>query len=243
MSAIKWSYGVTTVAQRKVDLLPRTLESLKKTGFGEPILFVDGLENGSDYSEFGLPVVPRGKRNIKTFGNWVLSLWELYLRQPEAKFYAIFQDDFVAGLNLRTYLEKCDYPDRGYWNLYTFPENEEPEYKTEGVTKILRPPNYEGWYESNQLGKGAVGLVFSYPAVQTLLMSLHMIERVKNPRKGCSGVDGGVVTAMNKFGFKEYVHFPSLIQHTGIQSSMGSKKHPLARSLRGEDYNYLELLK
>ena len=99
-------------------------------------------------------------------GNWVTALWALYTSDAEADRYAIFQDDCVAVRNLRQYLEACEYPETGYWNLYTFPENER---------------NKRGWYLSNQCGKGAVGLVFSSLAVRTLLASQHMVAVLRRP--------------------------------------------------------------
>jgi hypothetical protein len=226
----KWSYGITTVLSRRHDLLPRTLASLCSAGFPEPRLFVDGADakDAAWYaSEFGLPVTARYPA-IRTFGNWFLSLAELYIREPTATRYAVFQDDFVTYRNLRQYLESCEYPPRGYWNLYTFPSNQT-------LAKGL------GWYASNQFGRGAVALVFDRETVKTLLASQHMVERPEDCTRGWRAVDGGVVTALKKAGWTEYVHNPSLTQHTGQISSMGNRPHLQATSFRGEEYDALEL--
>ena len=227
-----WSYGVTTVPLRIEGLLPRTLKSLAGAGFDEPQLFVDGAKNTAQYERFGLSIACHFP-TIRIFGNWVLALWELYVRSPSADRYAIFQDDFVTYKNLRQYLDQCAYPDQGYWNLYTFPQNQ-----------ILAPTDGStGWYLSNQCGKGAVALVFSHEAVTTLLVQPYMVARPQDCKRGWCAVDGGIISAFKKVGWKEYVHNPSLVQHTGIVSSMRNKPHQLAESFRGEDFDAMELIK
>lgn len=247
---MRWAYGVTTVPERRDDLLRNTLRSLDNAGFPGPRLFVDGATEISWRSNlkesdlwkyeatFRLP-------QIKTFGNWSLALWELLIRVPNADRYAVFQDDFVTYKNLREYLERVPYPDKGYLNLYTFPSNQD-----------LAPADRTGFYESRELdsgdvyhgkkqqtGRGAVALVFSRDAVITLLTHLHFVLKPVEAAEPWKRVDGCVVNAMNKAGWREYVHDPSLVQHVGKHSSMGSRPHPQATSFRGEEFDALELLK
>ena len=226
---MQWAYGVTTVPNRRDSLLVQTLDSLCYAGFNKPWLFVDGCEDSSNYDFLGLNVVTRFPA-IRTFGNWMLSLLELYIRNPHADRYAMFQDDLITNKNLKKYLEYCDYPERGYWNLYTFPEKQE------------LAPSESCWYQSNQLGMGAVALVFNREAVTTLLTRSHMIMRPQNDERGWRAIDGGIVTAFKKAGWQEYVHNPSLVQHTGITSVMGNKQHELAVSFKGEDFDAMELV-
>ena len=213
-----WQYGITATASRLSTLLPRTILSLRKAGFDEPHLFIDGLKNPNELDKLSV-----GGRTLssyqhtvhypylRTFGNWITALWELYIREPLSQRYVIFQDDMVAYQNLKSYLDNCKYPEtgdnRGYWNLYTFPKNQ--------------------------------GLVFSRDCVMDLLSSKqNIVERPTTPgRRAWSNIDGGIVTALNKAGWKEYVHNPSLIQHTGQKSSMGGRIHPLAPSFKGEDFD------
>lgn len=229
-ATMKWAYGITTVPERLETVFPQTLESLRLAGFDQPRLFVDGENDCSKYSKFGLEVTLRYPR-VKTAANWVLSIVELYLREPSADRYAIFQDDFVTYRNLRQYLDTRGYPDeKGYCNLYTFPQNQQ-----------LATAGHKGWFESNQKGKGAVALVFSNEALIALLHQTHLIERPKSVR-GDRAIDGGIVSAMKKAGYKEYVHSPSLVQHTGLVSSMGNPKHPLAPAFEGEGFDAMKLL-
>ena len=236
MRKLSWSYGVTTVEGRRSTLLPRTLQSLKVAGFDNPRLFVDGSNDIQSWEkEFGLEVTVR-TQNIKTFGNWIMALWELYLRNPAADRYALFQDDFVTSLNLKKYLEKTNYPLGGYCNLYTFPQNQSLAPKTKHGGTV------DGWYRSNQMGRGAVALVFSNEATRVLLTSQHMVERPRDANRGWKAIDGGIVTAFKKAGWYEFVHSPSLVQHIGDVSSMGNKPHLKAESFRGENFDLLSLL-
>lgn len=246
---MKWAYGVTTVPKRRDLLLPKTLKSLAGAGFDKPRLFVDGCrESDHSYGCFGLDVTYRWP-TIRTHGNWFLSMTELFIREPTAQRYAIFQDDFVTYPNLRTYLEKCPYPDHGYLNLYTFPSNMElPDGRDQKI----------GWYKSRELqngpllegetktrfqtGRGAVALVFDRETLTTLLSSKEFVERPMDSSYGWRKVDGGIVHALNKLGYYEYVHNPSLVQHIGLESSMGSKPHKQALTFRGENFDALELL-
>lgn len=227
---LNWAYGITTVLERREDLFLQTLASLKEAGFDQPRLFVDGVEDASAYQDLGLEVTTRYP-TIRTHGNWILSFYELYIRNPNADRYAIFQDDFVTYKGLREYLEHCEYPEKGYLNCYTFPRNQH-----------RAPKNQTGWYLSDQLGKGAVALIFSHEAMQVLLLAYHMWSRPQNAKRGWRAVDGGIVDSFKKAGWREYVHNPSLVQHTGIKSSMGNRKHSLATSFKGEDFDVRSLL-
>lgn len=223
---MKWAYGVTAVAQRRKDILPRTLASLRAAGFDKPRLFLDGEK--SNWEEFGLEATCRYPL-IRTFGNWILGLAEIYIREPMADRYAMFQDDFVCVKDLKAYLEKSEYPKAGYWNLYTFPQNEALANKK------------RGWFLSNQNGLGAVALVFDRKAIQALLRSHeHIIERPTHAGTWWRGIDGGIVDALKKQGIREWVHYPSLVQHTGLRSSMSSKPHPYSNSFPGENVSALE---
>jgi hypothetical protein len=225
----RWACGVTTCSNRKDNLLPRTLASLKASGFDDPRLFVDGAMDGFD--DLGLEVTYHYPR-IRTAGNWMLGLAEIYIRNPQAEYFAMFQDDMVCCRNLKVYLESCPPEGHVYYNLYTFPCNHQ-----------LRPSNdFVGWHETNQNGLGAVALVFSTEAVYTLLQNTHFTMRPLDLHRGWRAIDGGVVESFRKVGWKEMVHSPSLVQHTGITSSMGNSKHPLADSFPGEDYDLMDLL-
>ena len=252
---LNWVYGVTTCPQRKDDLLPRTLASLKEAGFPKPHLFVDGADDSLAWKRhFGLDVTARYPA-VMVAKNWVLSLYELYAREPHADRYAIFQDDFVTYKNLRSYLNRW-FPEKGYLNLYLF-DSYQLIARDQGLLKEgwfeapVGPPDW-GMFENGsrpQFGKSAIGLVFDRQGVVELLKSDHIVTRPQTVEtKSSSGktkIDGGIVAAMNKAGYREYAHWPSLTQHTGDVSSIRSAHaapFPHASSFRGEDYDALELL-
>lgn len=203
---MQWAYGVTTVPERAKTSLPITLESLHKAGFDNPLICTDNSSLGA-------------------WGNWWLCLTTLYLQKPEYNTqYVIFQDDIVCVPNLLEVLEKSPDLIYGYRNLYTVPQNEE-----------LRPEGLVcGWYESNQMGRGALALMFSHTMVQILLSSLELIRKPLNCRYPKQRIDGAISDCCRNLdkatneGFFEYVYYPSLVQHQeNVDSTLENHGNPL----------------
>jgi len=194
---------------------------------------VDGAKDVEGWEdEFGLEVTCRFPA-LRTFGNWTLSLAEMYVRQPKAERYAVFQDDLITVRNLRQYLEAQEYPaGKAYWNLYTARSNLEAAPKGD----------YRGWFDSNQMGRGALALVFDREAVQTLLSSRHMVDRPTDEFRGWRSVDGGIVTAMKKARRKELCHTPTLVHHTGMKSTMLNAANKDTTGFPGERFDALSFL-
>lgn len=229
IKTFSWSYGVTTVSQRRLTTLPRTLTSLAAAGFDDPHLFVDG-DDLSKWANCKYRVTVRSQtNNARALGNWWLAAHELWAQNPTADFYAVFQDDVIFARNLKRYLELVPWPGPGYLNLYTFPDNEARPNRVEG-----------GFYRSNQRGLGALALVFRNEDFRKLLLAEHMVEKfVPKPGKemrSWKAVDGGIVDSIKKAGGREYVHYPSLCQHSddGV-SSLNNGTHPQAGSFKMVD--------
>lgn len=93
----------------------------------------------------------------------------------------------------------------------------------------------------------ACALVFDREATVRLLSSRYLVERHQCPIRGHQAIDGGIAEAMDAAGVREYVHSPSLVQHTGHESSRpeqkGKRAYPLAESFRGEEFDLRELLR
>lgn len=178
------------------------------------------------------------------FGNWVLALWELMIRRPNASHYLIFQDDCVCPLGLREYLESesGSLPEKAYGNLYTFPPTRR---KGNRLWQNPPPAGRTGWYPSNQMGLGAVGILLPQAAaIEVLAGRDHVVSRpfvadVKRNRN----VDGAVVETLRKAGWTEMVHSPSLIQHIGKESSIGNREWPRATDWKGERWDVRSLIK
>lgn len=248
-----WTVGVTTVPARRETTLPGTLQSLSLSGFPEPRIFIDKQDDdfsdksilhlyGCSENEPSVPITLRSP-NIKTYGNWFLALMELYIRSPLADRYALFQDDIVMGLGVREYLEHCEYPERGYLNLMTFPQNESEKQKHFPVE--LPEEKVVGWYPSNQKGKSATGFVFNRAVVLDILSNRTLIERFQHERSW-QNVDGALSDTMRRIGYVEYVHTPSLIRHTGTITTMGGThptQQPLDLSFRGVTYDIMEIVR
>lgn len=219
----RWAYGVTTVPQRFHRELLNTLRSLWSAGFPRPALYVDEqLQVPSFIADQCAYVCTQPK--LLTAGRWFTALADLYIRNPSKDFYALFQDDVELCANVRQYIESfCDFPERGYLNLYTVPAN---EVLANGKT---------GWFFSNQHGKGALALVFSRLGVLTLLSSRKLLERFADEQRGWQAIDGGVVEAMKAARWYEWCHFPSLVQHTGADTTMGTLQRPRSASFRRSD--------
>ncbi len=225
---MEWAIGVTTVPQRITTTLPRTLASLSAAGFDDIRLFVDGYDD-LGYPCFGLLRSIRGDR-IGAFGNWWLAAWELYIRNPKADRYAIFQDDVLLFRNVRQYLELLPYPDHGYCNLALYPQNQqwcvEPGWNRVG--------GHRGW--------GAQGLVFSHEAMRALLRTDDNILLKPGSGQGTRNLDGAVADSMHNSGWDEYVHFPSLLTHIGDVSELGNRRQPEFAGFPGEDFDAMSLL-
>lgn len=228
---MNWAYGVTTTPMRFAGLLPQSLGSLARAGFDRPHLFVDGCDDPAPYRQkFGLLVTPRPSPGVGNFGNWWSSMIELYCRNPKADRYVMFEDDVLCCQNLRQFLEQTELPD-GYWNLFTFPQNER-----------VAPPKHRGWFPSNQRGLGAQGLMFDQKSIMDLLHAPLMVHHPLTSR-GTKRIDGVITDAMHATGRIEHCHYPSLMQHVGIASSIpGNPRQPPAKSFPGEDFDCLSLL-
>jgi hypothetical protein len=225
-----WTYGITTVPRRTNNLLKQTVECLGASGFVNPILFVDGnLPDGWQPPPGAGPVVSY-QPTIGALQNWMVALMYLYVRRPRCDRYAIFEDDLICCSNLKDYLDCCEFPKKGYLNLLTHDEN------------VKHTRERPGWHKSNQLGKGAVGLVFNREAVKILLTSPDFIERPATSLR--KAADGLVCDVLVKLGWVEYIHYPSLLQHEGIVSAIGpGHRYGRVSSFFGTEYNPLELFK
>jgi hypothetical protein len=232
---VEWAVGLTTVPSRRA-LLERTLASVAAAGFPRPHLFVDGART----FETDLEATCRWPA-VLTWANWFLGLTELIARRPFAHFYLMLQDDLVMCRGVREYLEARPWPKDGYANLYTAPENASREPGWRETRDVARDP------ERNiglQGGRGALALAFDRRAAMAMLAAPSATRKLVDlrPEFRVKRADGGIVTAMNLSGFREYVHAPSLVQHTGTISSMGNGWQAPSSTFLGEDFDARALL-
>ena len=245
--SLTWACGVTTVPERRSNgLLLRTLASLRAAGFDKPRLFVDGSRGDDwDWRQLDLDITFRWPR-VRCVANWFLAALELIARNPTADRFAVFQDDVIFSQNVRQYLDATSYPEHGYLNLFTFRESERTILGTFTGFRPGASLNDSSYPSDWQKGLGALALVFSREALTTLLQSPHVYRKLLDVNGGWQRVDGAVVTAMNMAGWHEYVHAPTLCQHTGLRSTIEDARHhnqPLANTWMGEGFDALSLLK
>lgn len=236
----KWESAITTVPSRIANgLFSKSLEAIDRAGFPKPRVFVDGgipLATQSTIVSNGYALTIRNEP-IQVAGSWFLAVWEMYIRNPYAEVYAIFQDDIILARNIREYMESTPLlaQDLYYFNLYTNAEN------SHGI-----PVYAQGWVRAPRKGKGALALVFTHKVLQKLLCAEHMVGRFldastgkfKLPRRMRS-VDGGIYESMHKAGIYELVHSPSLCQHKGVKSTVEESHDNAVEAPRfaGEDFD------
>ncbi len=211
---MKWMYGITTCGKRcHSPMFEMTSLSLYRGGFECPEHFVD----------------PRNL-NLGAFGNWVHAAWSLYLSDPFADRYAIFQDDIACGRNLREYLEATATQPSAYWNLCLWPNNVQ---------------ECTGWYPApDPAGLGAQALVFDNDGMRALLQSRWLVDHPRDKFRGRRAIDGIVKTIMGEAGFIELVHSPSLVKHLGAAcSTLQTNHYPETANFAGDAVNLMTLIK
>lgn len=241
---VTWAYGVTTISSRFYTTLPRTLEHLVKGGFSTPTLYADDctLEQAQQLeNRYNLPVTPRRRHHHEQPGiawsNYLLALWDLCIRNRNATRIVLFQDDISCPYNLKSYLSSQPYPEKGYWNLYT---------STDANEEIAQRQPSNGWFRSNQLGKGALALVFDRPAVEALLGHILTSQRARSAKLNWTkNIDGWVMEILvNQQGYTEYCHKPGLVQHCGVGiSTVGSPQLVAPKCYIGDEADCMDLLK
>lgn len=131
---------------------------------------------------------------------------------PEADAFVLFQDDVLVARNTRDYLLSVLWPDgetTGVVSLYC-----------SGMYRFTEP----GFHQRNGRTWGALALCFTPYAARLLLAD------TTPARKGEAVVDGKVSRWCVDAGLGYYVHWPSLIQHTGATSTVS--KEPLGTTRR-----------
>lgn len=211
-----WSVGLTT-CPRQEPQLNRTLRSLAAAGFSSPVVFADEAP-AEEITEEVRDVVVRPQR-LGAWGNWLLSLSELLLRDPHAGRYLIVQDDVLFARNLRQFLDRTWKGD--YLNLYTADRNKG------GI----------GYHTASRRGLGALALAFSRKAALQITANQESYTRITKGELGTKNIDGAVWKRMNKHKHPEIVHSPSLTNHIGHTSTLHQKGIRTAGSFIGEGFD------
>ena len=219
-------------------------------GFDKSMLFVDGCDDPASYAPLGLSVTCRLPA-VGNFANWFLSALAVYLSDPFADMYAMFEDDLILSRGARSFLEVTARSDKQYYSLYTCPVNEKQRVAGWSETRWCTNPDGTLY----QKGLGAVGLVFTREVFKTLLSDHGMLEHATDnrinthsirgvitaERRGSARVDGAVVAVLNARGVSEMCHTPSIAQHVGDVSTMGHAKFQRSKTFMGENFDMMSV--
>jgi len=198
----KWAVGVVT-APRKISTITKTIKALEKAGWENGIIFAE--PNSYIYQNNNWEYVHRSKR-LGIFGNWMLGLYELFIRNIDADAFFMIQDDILVPPNTRNYLE------RSLWftetphlvSLFGMFDND-PEYQWREVYK------YEG---------GPNSIIMSHETVQEILSSLIPLQYYGiQSKKNTSFDDLGIFSLMSKNNWPTFYPKPSISDHIGHYST------------------------
>lgn len=210
---VQWAAGVTT-APRKTPTLDTCLRSIERAGWVNIRIFADGecsVPEGYD--------VTRRTPAAGAFSNWWLSLQELVSRSPNAKWYALFQDDVILCQGVRERVEQLD--PKGMLSLY----------------QSFHHPNQK--MEEFQEGKkfvGALALVIPQSVAHKMVSSsFGLAHRLMKNRQN-DYIDGGVGQWCQENKIPLLIHGPSLAQHIGETSTLGHRE-PASATFVGEQFD------
>ena len=204
----RWSVGITT-SRRRIPTLEQCAQSVRRAGWEEPVLFVDGdMEIPKSLSK--LPSCRRIPA-VGAFPNYALSLMELFMRDPHADAYMMLQDDalFPGTSVVRQYLEEV------LWLG-----------KTPGIVSLYCSTEYQqqvsGWHRFNVPWIwGAVAFIFSNEVVRAWLTSpLVYDHRALANNEGLSKIDVMIGLFSQSTGVSIHYPSPSLVQHIGTISTI-----------------------
>lgn len=202
-----WSVGVIT-APRRVATLGACLDSLIRSGWQRPRVFVDSATTIATRHE-ELPLTLREPR-IGAFPNYYLALAELVMRDPEADAYMLAEDDviFASQENLRAYLEDVLWPSDpiGVVSLYCSSEYTRPD---------------PGWHRFEGTWVwGALAFVFSPESARQFLSDPLLFAHRASKEEGLADTDAYIGVWSRERQLPVFFPSPSLVQHIGDTSSL-----------------------
>ena len=206
-----WSVVITTAPRGGESTLPRTVQSLEGAGWaGQVNVLAD--------------------RERNAWQHWKRAL-ELALQTP-ADCLLMVQDDVIACRGLRRYLEEEMPGDsRLAWASCWCPQKYGDRAQNGGGWfRLDRGPNTCGAVCMAMPRTTAVALLRS-PMIQSYTWTGPRLGRRGTPEqldKCC--IDGKCGAWAEQHDLRVYYHFPSLVDHIGVVSSLGSPDNPPART-------------
>lgn len=200
----KWAVGVTT-SPRKHPTIVKTIKAMEKAGwdngtiFAEPGSYINCGENW-DY-------VHRCKKT-GIFGNWMLGLYELFIRNIDADAFFIIQDDIIVAPGSKSYLEEA------LW--FT----DQPHLVSLFGPNAIDKDESNGWRKIAKYSGGPNSIIMSHETVQEILSSIIPLRYYGiQHQKKTSFDDLGIFALMSQNNWPVFYPKPSIGDHIGHQST------------------------
>ena len=212
---MKFAVGMTT-CRRLPPTIEESIRSVRRAGWSRVNVYA---EPGSvETTDCESPV----RTNEKTLGPW----WNFYnglaalvAEYPGAEAYLMLQDDVELANGLREYLERALWPGEdgervGIVSLYT--------------SSYYHRPDFAGWYklEGRSFAYGA--LAYAMPPASARML-LGLVQRYS---RESAGVDKKACGFFTGRGMDVWFHSPSLVRHTGHESTFSGQRITETRQCR-----------
>ena len=205
---------------RNPETIWDTIDALKNAGFFDLHFFVDGrFAKITRLEQHG--IVLHRKRAVGAWPNFFLPLVELLMRDPNADYYMVIEDDVLFCRDVYHYLEQCKTPFH-VGSLFSAGRVENA-IREKGIGFHALNP---GWNVSS----GNQAILFSNEYALRFMMSEFVVRYRKSPpqdldRKhyrldGLHHTDCVVGKFAKEAGCGIQYHYPSLCQHIGDESFM-----------------------
>jgi hypothetical protein len=243
---IKWTVGVITSPRQGISYLEQTLDSLRRAGWNEPIVFAEpGSSPSNSYT-----IIRR--KQYGDWTNWATGLYELLLSEPDTDYFLMAEDDVIFCKDSKTYLEYAmpQLGDFGSLSLYT--------------PSIRSRNNFRGFHNELQGHNtwSTVTVIMSRSKVISFFADVdtqrHRFEDIfelgeeywccpkTDPKNSIKDAVIGHWAEKNQFPI--YYHTPSLAEHIGDLSTLTEQSSTIANGRKsldfvGEDFNLSEWFK
>lgn len=200
----KWAVGVIT-APRKHQTLVKTIKAIERAGWDNGVIFA---EPGSCNDVKGNWAYVNRYKKTGIFGNWMLGLYELFIRNIDADAFLMIQDDIVIAPDTRNYLD----------NALWFTES--PHLVSLFTLKAIDDNPECGWRSTTIYHGGPTAIVMSHETVQEIISSLIPLRYYGiQKQKGTSFDDLGIFALMAHKQWPVFYPKPSIGDHIGHQST------------------------
>jgi hypothetical protein len=213
---MQWSVGLQTCPRKDGSSFVFTaVEQIQKAGWQDVTIFAEPAS----------PVPPDQKvafrpQRYGDWTNWIVGLFELFISNPFSDFFVMFEDDIVMCRNIRSYLEYAIpfLGNFGIISLYTPAKYHRKYLQVRNIFHDEKNQGYQVW--------GSQAIVLSRESARRLFAS-DLILLYRHHGYGDDNAHKDV--ALGQWAMYSrmpyFYHTPSLVEHTGLDSLIGSEPH------------------